>query len=160
LSDRGFEFGEGHLDGIEIGTIGWEIVQGGAPVCYGFGNALDFVSCEVIADDHIALLQLGAKHLGEVGQEQLSIHGAIDQPRGADPVMPQGSDQGGCLPVTVRHRRQATLAHFRAAVEARHLGVQTGLIEKDQSLGLPLSLLFAPALAGGPEVLPVLLGGA
>lgn len=74
--------------------------------------------------------------------------------------MAQGGDKGGCLPVAMRDRRQAALAKDRTPVEASHLGVQSGLIEEDQSLRLPFSLLGAPALAGGQEVLPVLLGGA
>jgi hypothetical protein len=53
----------------------------------------------------------------------------------------------------------ATLADLRTPVQTGHLGVDPGLIEKNELLKLPASLLLPPALAGGPEVLPVLLGG-
>ena len=56
--------------------------------------------------------------------------------------------------------RQTTLADLRTPIEAGHLGVEARLIDKDQPLNRPVFLLLLPALTGGLEVLPVLLGGA
>ena len=74
--------------------------------------------------------------------------------------MTQSRNEGGRLPVAIRHFRQTTLSDLRTPIKARHLGVEARLIDEDQPLNRPVSLLLLPALAGGLEVLPVLLGGA
>ena len=61
--------------------------------------------------------------------------------------------------MTVGHGCHATLVPQRAAIKARHLRVETGLVDKDQPRALPLRLERAPALACGLDVRARLLGG-
>ena len=54
LSDNGFQLGESHLNGIEIGTISWQVAQARANALECFGNPRDFMAAEVVADHNIA----------------------------------------------------------------------------------------------------------
>ena len=54
LSQQGFEFREGHLDGVEIGGVGRQGEQPGAALAHQFGGALAFVERHVVEDDDIA----------------------------------------------------------------------------------------------------------
>ena len=105
-------------------------------------------------------LEFRAENLSDIDQECFTVHWTIQQPGGAQAVMSQSRNEGGSLPVAIRHFRQTTFPDLRTPIKACHLGVEARLIDKDQSLNRPASLLLLPALAGGLEVLPVLLGGA
>lgn len=54
LAQMRFEFGEGHLDGIEVGTVGRKVAGGGSAglnESYSHGS---FVDAEVVEDDNAA----------------------------------------------------------------------------------------------------------
>jgi hypothetical protein len=54
----------------------------------------------------------------------------------------------------------AALAHWRQAIEPRHLGVYPGLVEEDQALRVEERLRRSPQLASSGDVRSVLLGRA
>ena len=155
LTQQGFELGEGHFNGVEVGAVCGEVKKLGPASGNGSLHPAYFVG-----GDQVAWPQFGTKHLAHVSQEHVTVHRTIHQPRGAQAIVAQCCDEGGAFPVTMRHRRLAALANWRTPVKARHLGVEPGLIEKDQSSCLPNALFLPPILAGDQEVLPVLLGGA
>ena len=53
------------------------------------------VDAQVVEDNDVTLVQLGAEHLGHIGGEDFSIGGTFDQKRRIDPVPAQGGDEGG-----------------------------------------------------------------
>ena len=57
------------------------------------------------------------------------------------------------------HRRTAALATRCTAAQPGHLGVGTGLIDKDECLGIKIDLCRKPSFACGRDVGPLLLGG-
>ena len=62
----GLELGEGHLDGIEVGRVGWEKQEPGAARgqrSSGLGGLVDF---QVVEDDDVAWLQ-GGSELIQIG---------------------------------------------------------------------------------------------
>ena len=71
----------------------------------------------------------------------------------------QCGDEGRSLPMTMRHGGHTALVAQGAAVKARHLRIEAGLVDEDQSCALPLRLEHAPLLARGLHVRARLLGG-
>lgn len=160
LAKSSLEFGEGQFDRVEIRAVRREIEQGGAGRGDRLGDTFDLVGGEVVADDDIARAEFGHEDFAQVSQEGRSVHGAIQEPGSGQAIVAQGRDEGGALPVAVRHGGQAALAAFAAAIEAAHLGVESRLIQKDQPPVIPAPLLFPPALPGSLKLRPILLGGA
>jgi len=160
LTQVGLKFGEGHFNGVEIGAVGRKVKQGGPGGLDGELDAFDLVGGEVVADDQVAREQFRAQHFVQVSQEGRAIHGAIEQPRGGEAIVAQRGDEGGTLPVPMRHGGQAALAALASPVKAGHLGIKPGLVQEDQPANIPGRLLLAPNLAGRLKLRPILLGGA
>lgn len=160
LAKSSLEFGKGHFDGIEIRTIGWEVEQGGSGRSDRLGDPFDLMSGEVIADDQITRNEFRSEDFAQVSQEGRSVHRAIQEPGGGETVVAQRGDEGGALPVAMRHGSPAALPAFAAPIKAAHLGVESRLIQKDQPPIIPGAALFPPALPGGFKLRPILLGGA
>jgi len=72
----GLEFGESHFDGIKIWAVRWQVADAGTASFDGFGDPVDLVAGEVVADDDIIRPQGGGKHLLDVGQEDGPIQRA------------------------------------------------------------------------------------
>ena len=83
-----FEFGEGQFDGIEIGTIRWKENELGSAAFDGGGDRGAFVGGEIVGDDDIARRQSRAQAVLDIGGESGSIHGAIEQPRRGQAIVP------------------------------------------------------------------------
>ena len=160
LAQVGLEFGEGHFDGVQIGTVGGQVVELRAPGGDGIGHSGYFVRGEVVTDDDVAFEQFGREHFVQVGQEHGSVHWPVEEQWCAEPVAAQRGDEGGALPVSVRLGAQAAGAALRAPVKAGHFGVQARFVEEDEPGCGPLRLLLAPVRPGGLQFRPVLLGGA
>ena len=61
--------------------------------------------------------------------------------------------------MTMRNCGAAALTAFGAAVKPCHFGRSAGLVDKDQLVGIELWREFAPSLARGRNIGPILLGG-
>lgn len=72
--------------------------------------------------------------------------------------MPQGGDEGQRFPVAVLHARIQTLPAQAQAAQRRHVGLDSGLIDEDQALGVNLALMGLPACALERDVAAGLLG--
>ena len=59
--------------------------------------------------------------------------------------------------MSMRDRRAAPLAFGRPAAKPRHLGVRTGLIDKDQPFRVEIELIVEPVLSPGLDVRTLLL---
>jgi|GEM_PF-3286084 len=70
-----FEFTEGKFEGVEIGRIGRQIEQAGAPCRDNFGQASYFVGGQVVEYDHIARHQGGAEYVFEIGGKDVTGDG-------------------------------------------------------------------------------------
>lgn len=117
-SEMGLEFGEGHLDRVEIGTIGRQEEEPGASVGEALGGAVAFVDGEIVEDDDVALRQ-GRCELGldvEIECDAMrsmalsTSHGALS-PWQRRPAMklwvrqcPNGAEAGSLSPQRLRPR--------------------------------------------------------
>jgi len=139
----GLEFGECHLDRIEIGAVGRQEEEPGTPLLEDRLGFCTLVAGQVVEDHHVARLQ-GRCQLGlDVGVEDLAVHGLIDHPRRDEAIAAQAGDEGLRRPVSERRPGLQASPAARAAAQTRHLGRRAGFVEEDQ----PVDLIAHPRLA-------------
>lgn len=160
LAQVGFELGEGQFNRIEIGTVRRQVPNACSLCRDELFDVFDFVGGEVIEDDGVALAQLRTEHVLKISGEDIGIDGPFDQEGGLDPLMAQGGDERGGLPVAMRDGAGAALSDGATPVAAGHLGVEPRLVDKDQVANIPVGLLPTPESPGRLDVRPILLGGA
>lgn len=136
FAQMGFEFGEGHLDRVQVGRVLRQEQHPCAALAYcrfGFGA---FVNREIIEDDDIA----GRKRWGQlrfdVGVEGLAVHCARNHPRGSQRVMAQPRNEGLGPPFAKRSIGLQTLALSGATALADHFGVDGRLVDEHQTIWL------------------------
>ncbi len=156
----GLEFGEGHLDRIEVRAVSWQVTYGGSSGFNQVPDGGDFVGGEVIKDDDVSGVKLRTQDMLKVSREHLGIDRPLDKERGGHAIMAQSRQKSGALPVTVRFSRLTSLAYRRTPVTSGHLGVDASLINEDQPPHVPERLLSPPVAASQDQIRPVLLGGA
>src|SRR4051812_37874508 len=133
LAEEGLELGESQFNGVEIGTVGGEVEELGPAGGHGFGGAVDLVTGKIVTDDQVAGGEFWGEDFLEIGDEHGAVHRTIDQERSAEPVMPQRGEEGGGLPVAVRHRTQTARAALGPAVASCEFGVEPRFVEEDQA---------------------------
>ncbi|MGA9777473.1 MAG: hypothetical protein WBS33_04315 [Verrucomicrobiia bacterium] len=143
-----FEFGESQFNGIEIGAVRRQVADANPASRKQPTDVMDFVGGKVVEDERVTRAQLRTEHLLQINREDLGIDGAFDQKGSFDPVLAQGRNESGALPVAVREGADTTLAHRAATMVAGHLGVQAGFINKHQLADIPAGLLPSPKPAG------------
>jgi hypothetical protein len=102
--------------------------------------------------------QGGCQHLLDIEREELAIDGAVDDPGRANPVVAQRRNEGHGLPMAERRRGFETLPTRPPAAERRHVGLDPGLIDKDQARSLDPALMGFPACPFTGDVGTILLG--
>ena len=137
LTQMRFESGESQFNGIEIGAVRRQVADANSASRKQLADVLDFVGGEVVEDERLARTQLGTKHLLKVSRENLGINGACDQKGSFDAFMAQGRNEGGALPVAVRHGAETTLTQRTATIMAGQLGVQACFINEHQLANRP-----------------------
>jgi len=156
----GFEFRESQFNRIEVRTVGRQITQAHASIRQHLAHALDLVRGQIVQNERVARLQAGPEHLLEINDEDLRIDRSVHQKRGCNLFLAQGRNEGGTLPMAVRHRTSTALAAGAPAIQPGQFGVPTGLINKDQPADIPTALLAPPQRPRPFNVGPVLFGGA
>ena len=119
------------------------------------GRAL--VGGEVVHDHDVAGLQGQGEHLLDIGQEPGPSHGAVEHHRGGHARQPQGPDERGLLPVTLRHAAPQLLAARRTPMSAGHLGGSSSLIDEYEPFGIEIELTVEPCLPAAQDVGTALL---
>lgn len=160
LAEVGFEFCECHLDGVEIWAVRRQVTHGGSLGGDEFFDALNFMGGKIVEDDDVAFLEFGTENLLEVGREDVGVDRPFDQERSLDALSTQGGDEGGGLPVAMRNGPDTALAGRTASIESSHPCVESGFIDEDQTLAVPLGLVGSPSGSGQFHIRPILLGGA
>ena len=135
------DLGEGLLDGIEVGRIRGQIPE---PRAHGFDHAAQlggFVAAEIVQDDDVAGFENWHELLRDVGAEALTVDWPVEDARGGELITAQCAEEGQCAPVTVRCEGPQALALWSPPAQRRHIGLDPGLVDKDQpariEAGLP-----------------------
>jgi len=113
---------------------------------------------EVVHHHYVAGLEGRGQRLFDAGAERRPGHRAVENHRSDDAALAQPGDEGRGAPMPVRHRADQPLATGAAAVEPDHLGVEPGLIEKDEAGGIHIALPHPPAPPMPCHVGTILLG--
>jgi hypothetical protein len=158
-AQKGFEFGKGLLDRVQIGTVGWQVKQSGTGGFNRLADPGDLVGTEIVHDDDVATCQRGNQHLLDIGKERLAVDRSIEHARGDQAILAQAGYEGGGLPVPMGYCINQSVAHRGPAIEPDHVGLGPGLIDEDQLACVQLRLVLAPFRPGLGDVRSILLGG-
>lgn len=140
-----FEFREGHLDGIEIGTVGRQKADLRAS---GFDRRAHLgllVDGEIVEHDNVARSERRDQHLLDVGEKAGVVDRPIEYGRRREPVRPQRGDDRVRLPMPARRVIAQPHAAEAAPVSAQQIGRDPTLIEKDVLPGIVQRQPVAPA---------------
>lgn len=107
------EFGEGHFDRIEVGTVGRCEEEPRAARFQDRLGFLAFMAGEIVEDDHVAGLKRRGELRFDIGLESRAVHGAVDDPWRGQSIAAQGCDEGLGFPMAKGRTR------FEALVTAR-----------------------------------------
>ena len=133
-AQMGFELGEGHLDGIEVGRIGWEKQEPGTSRLQRRGGLGGLVHLQVVEDDDVACLQGGSELRLDVDVEGGPIHCAFEEPWGRQPMATQGGNEGLGVPVAERGRTGQPLALRGPAPQPGQLGGGRCLVDEGEAV--------------------------
>ena len=135
------DLGEGLLDRIEVGRVWRQIPE---PRAGGFNQAAQggrLVTTEIVHDDDVARLKLRNENLLNVGPETFAVDGAVEQARCSEAIAAQGAEESQRPPVAVWREAPHPLAFWPPSAQGGHVGLDPGLVDKDQAsrieLGLP-----------------------
>ena len=102
-SQEGFELGESLLDRVQIGTVGWQVVQSGADGFDCLADSGDLVGTQIVHDHDVAPYQRGNQNLLDIGEEQLAIDRSVEHTGGDQAILAQAGNEGRGVPVPVRY---------------------------------------------------------
>ena len=128
------ELGEGHLDGIEVGTVGWKEEEPGTPFLEDGSCFLALVARQIVEDDHVAGLERRGELGLDPGLEDVPVHGTVDDPGCGQPIVTQRRDEGLRSPVAERRFHLQPPPPARPTAQPGHLRRRPRLIDKSQSL--------------------------
>jgi len=117
------------------------------------------VTGQVIGDDDVALSEGGAEESFHIRPKGGAVYGAVEHHRGGEGVDAQAGDEGGYLPMPVRHGSQATLTFGGTPARAGQVGADASFIQEHQLGHLQRGLAFPPLPPCGGYVLTLLLAG-
>lgn len=160
LAQERLELGVGHLDRVHVGAVGGQVEDLGVAGGDCLADAGDLVRGQLVEHDDVAAPERRREDIADVDAERIAIHRAIDHPGRGHAAQPQPGDEGHRLPVSERHGIVAPFAHWRPAIEPRHLGIDAGFVEEDEALRIDERLRRSPQLAPRDDVGPILFGGA
>ena len=86
---------------------------------------------QVVHDDDVPGPKRRGEHLLGIGEEGIAVDGAVVDVGCDDPVVAYRGDQRRGLLMAVRLGGQEPLAVRAAAVEPRHVGLRSGLVEEE-----------------------------
>ena len=139
----GFQFGEGHFDGIKIGAVGRQEEEPRSPFFEDRLGLLALVAREIIENDHVAGLQRRGELSFDIGLEDGPVHGCVDDPGRGQAIVAQGCDEGLGSPVAEGSLHPQPLSPACPPSQPRHFCGRPGFVDKDE----PFRALFHPGLA-------------
>jgi len=157
LAQMGLQFAERHLNWVEVGRIGRQILRCCSRRFDRLLDAGDFVYRQVVHRDNFTALECGNEELLYPGEKHRPIHRPLKHARRGHPVQTKPRHKGDCLPMAVRRVADQSLTARTAAAKPHHHGIRAGLIDKHQFRGVEQALLAHPAAAGAGHLGALLL---
>ena len=160
LAQQGLELGEDHLDRVQVRAVWRQEQQVRARRTNGAAHGDALVAAEIVEHDDVTWAQGWSEELLDPGAEQDAIDRPVEHAGRDDAVVTQTGEEGHGGPVAVRRTGHQALAARGAAVQAGHVGLGPGFIDKHQAVRVDLALMAPPAFALAADVGPLLFGGA
>ena len=132
------QLGEGLLDWIEVGAVGWKEEERCADALDGGSHGRRLVARQVVHHDDVAAPEFRHEHASDVGEERVSVHRPVEHPGCHHAGTAQAGCKGGGLPVPKGDARAEPLTAPTAAVPPRHVGAGPGLVDEDQLVSTAL----------------------
>jgi len=148
LPQEFLEFGEGHLDRIEIGAVGRQEQKARADVGDEARRFIALMARQIVKDHRVALAQNGDENLLDIGKESFGIDRPVEHEGRNQPLAGKARKKRCRLPMTIRGIADGACTDVRPGVTTRHRGGCPSLVEKNQPA--------AEALLGVPPGLPAL----
>jgi hypothetical protein len=134
-SDERLEFGEHHLNRIEIWTVGREVQQGALSSFDQGADGSTVMGGEVVHHDDLAWLKGWTEVLAHVPLEGIPIDRSWNDQRGHRPREAESADQGLVQAVIAGHLSHGAKVTGCAGVQPNHGGVETTLVQKNEPGG-------------------------
>lgn len=154
-----FEFGEGELDRIEIGTVGREIAELRPRVFDRRAHRGVLVHRQVIHDDDIAATQRGNQDLLDVGAERRPVDRPVEHGRRGQLGGAQPGDHRVGLPVPTGRVIGGPRAARTTGIPAQYVGGDARFVDEDKAAGVVEWLPLAPLPSRGGDIRATLFGG-
>ena len=159
LPQQFFEFGECHLDWIEIGAVGRQEQE----VSAGAGDEarcfIVLMARQIVEDHRIALTQHGNEDLLDIGKETLGVDRSVEHKGCNQALAGEAREKRRRLPMTVRRMAEGACADVGPGVTTRHCRRRPGLVEEDQPAAKAL-LRAPPRFPALSDVGTILFAGA
>jgi len=97
-----FEFGEGHLDRIEIGAVGWQEQEARASAGDKTRRFIALVARQIVEDYRVVFAQSGDENLLDIGEEALGVDRPVEHKGCNQPLAGEASEKRRGLPMTIR----------------------------------------------------------
>lgn len=157
--EEGFQFREGHLDRIEVGTVGRQKSDLRAGGHDGRTHVCLLVDGEIVEHDDIARSERRYKHLLDVGEKAGVVDRPVEHGRRREAVGAQRGDDRVRLPMTAGCVIAQPHAAETAPVSAQQIGRDAAFIEKDVLPGVAQRQPVAPtAPLSGDVGAPLFVG--
>ncbi len=135
------DLGEGLFNRIEVGRVWRQIPEPSAGRFDQAAQGSRLVAAEIVHDDDVARLKLRNENLLNIGAEAFSVDGTVEQARRGETVAAQGAKERQRPPVAVWRETPHPLTFWPPSAQWSHVGLDPGLVDKDQAsrveLGLP-----------------------
>jgi len=144
-AEEGLEFGKGHLDRIEVGTVGREKPQPRARLFDRDPHLGLLVHGEVIEHHDVAGAQRRDQDLLDVRAERHRIDRAVEDGGGGQGCRSQGRDQRVRLPMPAGRVVDSARAARTARIATQEIRRDARLVDKDERPRVVQGLRVAPA---------------
>src|SRR5262245_11756303 len=152
LTQQGFEFAVGHLDGIEVRRVLRQIANCRPCLLDCLPDANYLVGSVIVHHNDVAAPERRNQALLDIGPEHLSCYRSVDHHWRGHFVVPQGSHEGDCLPFAEGDMPDQPDASRSAPAEPHHVGTDRSLVDKDQPGWIKHALLSNPTSARAGHV--------
>src|SRR6202012_45677 len=134
------DLGEGLFDRIEVGGV-WRQVPEPCAGCFDqAAQSTRLVAAEIVHNDDVAWQKLWDENLLNVGAEAFAVDWAVEQARCREAVTAQGAKECQRPPMTMWREATHALAFWPPSAQWGHVGLDPGLIDKDQASGIEVGL--------------------
>lgn len=126
------EFGESHLDRIEIGAVRRQEQEARAGTGDEARDFLVLMARQIVEDHRVALVQNGNENLLDIGEETLGVDRPVEHKGCNQPLAGEAGKKRRRLPMTVRGIADGACADVGPGITTRHRGRRPSLVEKNQ----------------------------